>query len=168
MVGRVAAENTLMPSMKVFVPKSLVADPARLARAVANGLDAAQDGALVDFKVTTQTWNHQPEFEKQSPDAGTRVVGTDDEIYGFVSGGTKPHVIVGKPGKRLAFGAAGFRPKTRVGAIRSNKGAKGSPIIVRPKVNHPGTEARKFDEAIAEKWQKQLPIVMQRAVDSEM
>lgn len=155
-------------SIKVFVPKSLVADPAKLARAVTNGLDAAQDGALEDFKVTTQTWQHQPEFEKQSPSADRRIVGTDDDIYHFVSGGTKPHIIVGKPGKGLAFGAAGFRPKTRVGAIRSNKGAKGSPTIVRPMVNHPGTEARKFDEAIAQKWQKQLPIIMQRAVDSEI
>lgn len=155
-------------SLKVFVPKGLVADPAKLARAVANGLDAAQAGALEDFRVTTQTWDHQPEFVKQSPDAGTRVVGTDDTIYGFVNDGTRPHVIVGKPGKGLAFGAGGFRAKTRVGAIRSNKGSKGSPTIVRPKVNHPGTEARKFDEAIAEKWQKQLPIAMQRAIDSEV
>lgn len=154
-------------SLKVFVPKSLVADPHKLARAVANGLDGAAKGALVDFKVTTATWSHKPDFDVSEPSADRRVVGTDDEIYDYVTEGTKPHVIVAH-GKALAFPGGGFRPKTRVRYIGSNKGSKGKGVVFRPRVNHPGTTAREFEQAIAEKWQKQLPIVMQRAIDSEL
>src|SRR5262245_50309875 len=148
----------LMPfEIKVFIPADLVFDPRKLTRAVKNGLDAAQQGALVDFKVTTQTWQHQPAFDTRAPDAATRTVQTDDEIYGYVSGGTKPHVIVAK-GKSLAFPGAGFRPKSRPGAIRSNQGSKGKGVVFRKRVQHPGSKAREFDKAIAKKWNKELPI----------
>lgn len=156
-----------MPSLKVFVPKSLVADPAKLARAVTNALDGAAKGALIDFKATTATWDHQPDFATDAPSADRRVVGTDDEIYGYVTGGTRPHVIVAH-GKALAFPGGGFRPKSRPRVIGSNKGSKGGAAIFRPRVNHPGTTAREFEEAIAEKWRKELPVTMQRAIDSEV
>ena len=156
-----------MPSVKVFVPKSIVGDPRKLSRAVANALDGAAKGAQVDFKTTTATWDHQPAFDIQQPSDDQRVVGTDDDIYSFVSGGTRPHIIVAH-GKGLAFPGGGFRPKTRPRSIGSNKGSKGGAIIVRPRVQHPGTEAREFEQTIAEKWQKELPITMQRAIDSEV
>lgn len=156
----------MVASLKVFVPKSLVVVADKMARAVTNGLDAAAAGALVDFKTTTQTWDHQPDFTiDKKPDS--RIVGTDDEIYGYVSGGTRPHIIVAH-GKALAFPGGGFRPKTRPRYIGSNKGSKGGAVILRPKVNHPGTKAREFDQAIAEKWQKELPNTMQRAIDAEL
>jgi len=153
-------------SAKVFVPKSLIGDPAKLARAVANGLDGAAAGALIDFKVTTATWQHQPAFDTSSPNEASRVVGTDDTIYRFVNEGTRPHIIVAH-GKGLAFNSGGFRPKSRVRVIGSNAGSAGGSPIVRPMVHHPGTEARQFDQAIAEKWNKQLAVVMQRAIDAE-
>lgn len=56
----------------------------------------------------------------------------------------------------------------RLRVIVSNKGSKGKGVIFRPKVNHPGTKAREFEDAIAEKWQKELPVTMQRAIDSEV
>lgn len=157
-----------MASIKVFVPKSLVADPQKLARAVANALDGAAKGALEDFKVTTQTWQHQPDFAIDQPSEDQRVVGTDDEIYGYVNFGTKPHIIVPRNGKVLTWLGANYRPKSRPRQIRSNKGGNDNTIVYTKLVQHPGTEARKFDEAIAEKWQKQLPVVMQRAIDSEV
>jgi hypothetical protein len=154
-------------SAKVFVPKSLIANPKGLARAVANGLDGAAAGALVDFQVTTATWSRKVQFLIDKSQADRRIVGTDDEIYGYVSGGTKPHIIVAH-GKALVFPGGGFRPKTRPRYIGSNKGSKGGAVIFRPVVHHPGTEAREFDEAIAEKWQKELPKTLQRAIDSEV
>lgn len=156
-----------MASLKVFVPKSLVADPVKLGRAVANALDGAAKGAKIDFHATTTTWEHQPDFAITEPSADRRVVGTDDEIYKFVTKGTKPHVIVAHGGG-LAFPGGGFRPKSRPRVIGSNKGSKGGAVIVRPKVNHPGTAPREFEEAIAEKWRAELPKTMQRAIDSEV
>ena len=112
-----------MPSMQVIVPKDPILDPQKLARAVANGLDGAAKGATVDFQTTTATWDHQVDFETAEPDAARRVVGTDDEIYGYVNAGTRPHVIVAH-GKALAFGTGG-RPKSRPGYIGANAGSRG-------------------------------------------
>ena len=154
-------------SLKVFVPKDLVLNPRKLARAVTNGLDAAQKGAEVDFKVTTQTWQHKPSFDLHTPNVATRTVSTNDEIYGYVSGGTKPHVIVAH-GKALRFPGPGFRAKSRPGAIRSNAGSKGKGVVFRKRVHHPGSKARDFDKAIAKKWQEELPVTMQRSIDSEL
>lgn len=154
-------------SIKVFIPKELVADPQKLARAVTNALDGAAEGALVDFKVTALTWIHKVEFQIIKDRLDRRVVGTDDEIYGYVTGGTRPHVIVAH-GKALAFPGGGFRPKTRVRTIGSNKGNKGKGVIFRKMAHHPGTDAREFEDAIAEKWQKELPVTMQRAIDAEL
>lgn len=153
--------------LKVFIPKDLVANPAKLARAVTNALDGAAAGALIDFKTTTQTWKHKVAFQIDKGRPDRRVVGTDDEIYGYVTEGTRPHIIVAH-GKALAFFGGKFRPKTRVRTIGSNKGSKGGAVIFRKMVHHPGTDAREFEEAIAEKWQKELPVTMQRAIDSEV
>jgi len=154
-------------SLKVFVPKSIAGNPQNLARAVANALDGAAKGALVDFKVTTQTWQHKVAFDIQEPSADRRVVGTDDDIYNYVSGGTKPHVIVAH-GKALAFPGGGFRPKSQVKVIGSSAGGAGGAVIFRPRVNHPGSAPREFEETIAEKWRKELPVTMQRTIDSEV
>lgn len=152
--------------MKVLVPKALATDPKKMARAVKNGLDAAAKGATVDFKVTTQTWRNTPAFSTDASQDDRRIVGTNDQIYQYVNAGTRPHVIVAR-GPALAF-PTGYRAKTRPRVIGSSSGGASGPTVVRQRVMHPGTAARAFDQAIAEKWQAQLPIIMQRALDSEV
>ena len=147
------------------MPKDLLTDPKKMLRAIKNGLDAAAKGATVDFKVTTQTWEHKPGFSTDASQDDRRIVGTDDEIYGYVNDGTRPHVITAH-GKALAF-QGGYRAKTRPHVIGSGGGASG-PTVYRQRVMHPGTQPRSFDKAIAEKWQEQLSIIMQRAIDSEV
>ena len=75
-------------------------------------------------------------------------------IYGFVTGGTKPHKITARRAPTLVFmwgGPGSYKPKTKP------KGKIGGPGIVvggtlhRPvSVNHPGTEARDFESTIAD------------------
>jgi hypothetical protein len=152
--------------IKVLIPKDLLTDPKKMLRAVKNGLDAAAKGAEIDLKVTTQTWNHKPGFSTDSSQDDRRIVGTDDDIYGYVSGGTRPHIITAH-GKALAF-QTGYRAKTRPRVIGSEGGGASGPTVYRQQVMHPGTKAREFDKAIAEKWQQELPTIMQRAIDSEI
>lgn len=153
--------------IKAVIPRDLALDPRRLQRAIQNGLDASAKAALVDFKVTTQTWARKPDFEVTEPDPYTRVIGTDNEIYGYVNDGTKPHLIVARNAKVLAFGVPSS-PKTAPRVIGSSAGSRGGTIVTRKAVRHPGTDAREFDETIAEKWENQLPITMQRAIDAEV
>jgi hypothetical protein len=122
------------------------------------------DAMLADFKATTKTWHHQPEFEKTYSVGADKIeilAGTDDPIYRYVDQGTKPHPIfagiyTGKSRKKaLAFQWAGpgsYRAKTTPGVIGSGPGGPSGPMVAFPYVQHPGTEARGFSRAIAKKW----------------
>lgn len=152
--------------MKLIIPKKLIADPAKLNRALTNAMNGVAKDIQIDFNVTTQTWQHKPSFPIQSPSAYRRIVATDDEIYGYVNDGTRPHKILPK-GKMLRFNTP-FRSKTLPNKIYSGPGNKGANVVFSRGVNHPGSKPRAFDKAIKEKWEKEFPIVMQRAIDSEV
>lgn len=148
----------------IKLPKGILLDPKKLSRAIENALDGAALGAQADLQATVATWKHKPEFKIEAK-LGRRDVYTEDEIYGYVNDGTKPHQILPKNGSVLRIGVGG-RPKTVVGALRSNKGAAPKSFAYAKGVHHPGSEARKFDEAVQKKWDKQLPEIMQRSIDS--
>ena len=153
--------------MKLILPKKLIADPAKLSRALTNALNGVAKDIQIDFKTTTQTWNHKPDFPISSPSTYRRIVATDDEIYGYVNDGTRAHIIQAKPGKILEFWTP-FTSKTLPNKIMSRAGKVGNTINRARLVQHPGTEARKFDVAIKQKWDKEFGVIMQRAVDSEV
>lgn len=156
-----------MALMKLKIPTNLLTDPKKLLRAVDNGLKATAKAIVVDFKVTTQTWQHKPMFKIEEAGALQYIIGTDDDVYHYVSGGTRPHIITPKSGKVLAFGP-NSRAKTRVRSISSGTGGSGGGIVYAKIIHHPGNEAREFDETIAEKWQKLVGANVQRAIDSEV
>ena len=96
------------------------------------------------------------------------MVDTDDEIYGYVSGGTRPHAI--RPKRRggvLAFKGK-YRAKTRPGVLGSFAGGSSGDAVFTQAVQHPGTQARNFDKLIFEKrkiwYNKQMQAAMKRAV----
>jgi hypothetical protein len=128
-----------------------------------------------DFEKTTATWKHKPKFESVVSLTGpgpVLLVGTDDEIYGYVSRGTKEHAIwagiyTGKSSKKVLAFPSRSTPKTRPGVIGSGAGSRGKVDTFRPYVMHPGTKPRKFEEAIRkkrEKWfKRQMEMAMKRA-----
>lgn len=152
--------------MKLILPKKLIADPAKLSRALTNTLNGVAKDIKLDFDVTTQTWKHRVEFPIASPSAYRRIVATDDEVYGFVNDGTRPHTIRPK-GKMLRFNTP-FKAKTLPNQIMSGPGSVGTNEVFSRGVQHPGTAPRKFDVAIKEKWDKEFAVIMQRAIDSEV
>lgn len=153
-----------MIRMIPLVPKGKIFDANALLRAVENGLDAAAKGAQVDFGVTTQTWQHRPSFAiERAP--GQRVIATTDEIYGYVDAGTRPHLIRPRSASRLAFRYP-TRAKTTPRRIGSNRGSIGKNWAFAKVVQHPGTAPREFTDVIGDKWGKQLPIVLQRALNA--
>lgn len=152
-----------MVRIKVKIPPGGLIDPAELRRATQQGLDQAAVEVQKRFEATTRTWQNQPDFAIEQ-DENSRTIGTDDEIYGYVSEGTRPHVIVAKAGGSLAFGP-GSTPKTQPRVIGSGPGGRGGAVIFRPRVNHPGTEARDFESAIAEEAEEFFPALMQQAID---
>lgn len=153
--------------MKLILPKKLIADPVKMARALTNAMNGVALDIKIDFGVSVQTWKHKADFSISSPATYTRRVATDDPIYGYVNDGTRPHIIRPKGGGVLVFKTP-FTPKTLPNQIMSRAGSVGSTTVRARGVNHPGTKPRAFDKAIKEKWDKQFGVVMQRAIDSEV
>lgn len=150
---------------RAILPKRALAEPAKLARALQNTLDSQAKNIQVDFNVTAQTWSHKPSFQIDTPDPYTRAIATSDPIYGMVNDGTRPHPIHAS-GRVLVF-QGGFRSKTLPRSIGSGGGGASGPTVFAKSVNHPGTKARDFDRAIADKWDKLIGPIMQRAIDAE-
>lgn len=148
---------------EVFVPKFI--SPKRLRVAVENAMEGAAKDVQIDYRVTSQTWQNKPVFGIDRPSWFSRDVFTTDFIYGLVDTGTKPHIIVARNAKMLCF-APGSQPKTTPRVIGSQAGSRGSGVVYTPKVKHPGTTAREFSQEISEKWQRLLPGILQRAIDS--
>lgn len=119
-----------------------------------------------DFDATVKTWEHSVRFDKEFESGRSRIrfsTMTSDPIYGYVSGGTRPHRIVPKRAKVLAFPGT-YTAKTAPGVIGSRSGGSSGETVYSKGVMHPGTKARNFPEAIEKKWRSPFPRRMKAAM----
>lgn len=156
-------------TIKPIIPKDVFGDTKKITRAVETTFNNAARAVKADFGVTTRTWKNRPEF-KIDKGPGFREVYTESEIYAYVDEGTPPHTIRPRPSNKYhrLFWNYPFRAKTRPGWIGSNKGRVGSNLAVARQVRHPGTKARNFTQTIYDKWDKELPVLLQRAINAEV
>lgn len=163
-----------MISLEAILPsKSKFYDGAALTKALLNALDNVADTAKGDFAATTRTWSDQPDFYTVAAhSAGGAIVasvGTDDPIYGYVTRGTKRHLIRPKNGKFLSWEGGKYMSKTTPGTLGSRStglvptGGVGAAIFAKV-VNHPGTKPRAFEEAVAKRRQQTLAAAVQNAL----
>ncbi len=128
-------------------------------KAMNRALDKTGTAMIRDFRRTVDTWETKPTFRVMAKmfKVGSRVVsitvGTDNEIYGYVSRGTKPHIIRAKNGGVLAFSGK-FAAKTKPGRFLSKTGGSSGETVFTPEVHHPGTAPRRFEELVVERHQK--------------
>ncbi len=127
------------------------------------------DEVYLDFLLTVSKWSKQPKFEKLvqvGPSSVEILVGTDNLIYKFVSGGTRDHYVPKTGVARMAF-RPGYSAKTIPGLITSQTGGASGDLVVRTgrwKVS--GIKARKFEETIGKKWKPRFKKRMQKAMRS--
>jgi len=109
-----------------------------------------------DFQRTTKTWEHEVTFHQlfDFDEEATAAIYTEDEQYGYVSGGTRV---------RRALMSPDFEAKTRPGALDSFPG-RGGAIFVSSKLNLPGIEARRFPEAVEKKHKRPHQRDVERAI----
>jgi hypothetical protein len=142
--------------LRAIVPKKLWDTPG-MQRELMKAVDDTTDVVLRDFQATTATWDHKVKFERTraSLTGGdiVGVVGTDDEIYGYVTRGTRPHDIQPSGAQVLAFPASSS-PKTMPRVLGSRSGSRSKQLIFTDVVHHPGTEPREFEETIIDTRQK--------------
>lgn len=149
----------------IKVTKGILANPETMSRVIENALTGAALGVKADYGVTQQTWKHRAKFKIASK-LGERIISTNDEIYGYVDAGTRPHIIRAKRGV-LSF-KSGYRAKTSPNTIASRNGGAFGENRYAKMVKHPGVSARNFSKVIAAKWRKLLPSIMQRSLDSSI
>lgn len=133
--------------------------PKDIERAIEKAVHKTANLVLQDYKAVARTWDHKPAFDlviQESDGAYSITAGTDDEIFGYVDRGTKPHIIRPRKARLLKF-RGGYRAKTRPGVIGSNAGgAAGGSFTSAYFVLHPGTQKRGFTEAIRKRREKTL------------
>lgn len=150
----------------IKVTRGFLTDPSKVSRAIENALNAAALGVKADYGVVTQTWDTKVRFVIKSG-AGTRTITTTSDIFGYVDLGTRPHLIRARRKPRLAF-RGGYSAKTTPNTIGSQQGGSSGDWRFAKTVKHPGTKARNFSKVIAKKWNKELAVITQRAIDSEV
>lgn len=121
----------------------------------------------VDFNTTTATWS-------DSPKANVTLIGDDtativmlDDRYTWTNDGTAAHVIRPRNASLLVFQSS-YKSKTTGGFIGSRSGGSFGPTVYARSVQHPGTAARKFDQQIADKWNRLLPGIIERSLLAEL
>ena len=133
--------------MRVKMPTAFKPDAAidELAKGLKQFVEKDLTGS---FEATTRTWNTKPTWQyehKKSPRELSSRVYTSSKIYFFVSGGTRV---------RYARMTPNFQAKTIANFIGSRAGRGG--FLAMSRVPLPGIKARKFDEAIAKRWQPKM------------
>jgi len=119
-----------------------------------------------DFERTTSTWENKPKFttEFESSKSQMRVTtNTDDDVYRYVSAGTRPHIIRPRRATRLHF-AGTYTAKTAPGVIDAKAGGSGGDEVFSLGVKHPGTKPRHFSKQIAKLWQREFGDRMRAAM----
>ena len=148
-------------SVQVNLPKAGLVDIGRLRAALDSGLDDSAQKVQANLEKPTSTWQAKVAFQIKAI-ANGRTISTDNEIYGYVSKGTRPHIIRAKNARYLNFGPSS--PKTIPGSLDSGSGSRGPRDTFRQQVRHPGTKARNFDKTAAKIAAQEFPRRMQEAV----
>lgn len=149
-------------SVQVTLPKAGLVDIARLRRELDTGLDDSAQRVQANLEKPTSTWQTKVAFQIKAI-ANGRTISTTNEIYGYVSKGTRPHIIRARNARYLNFPSASS-PKTSPGSLDSGAGSRGPADTFRRQVRHPGTDARNFDKAAAKLAENEFPRRMQEAV----
>jgi len=153
-------------SVSVTVPDSILSDAN--VRAEIERVLKQQTGPDIrkQFKKTTEGWEKEPNFSQKFTDRNSYMsvtVYTNDEIYTLVNSGSPPHRITPRRGGMLRF-QPGYSAATRPKIISSRAKRRSGAVIGAFGVSHPGFEARKFDEAIAEEIAPRFAEDIQNAI----
>ena len=109
------------------------------------------------FGETVRTWEDKPKFRQETethPEPAVAVY-TEDEVYGYVSGGTRV---------RRAVMSQDFSPKTRPGQLRARPG-RGGVVFISRKIELPGIEAREFPAQVEDRHQGEYADAVNAAID---
>lgn len=157
--------------LKAIVPTGLI-KPEQYLKAYAGAINDALKTGQQYFNRTTHTWDTKVRFKITRARALSfglhGEVYTTNLIYHFVNAGTKKHKIRAKKANALVFvwgGRGSYKAQTTPRIIGSRFGGATGFTNYRKEVNHPGTEAREFDQEVARLIKKQLEDDVQNRIN---
>lgn len=160
-----------MFEFKAFKRPSLVdmgVDPVR--EALLNELRSIGRAMKKDMEQVFQTWSKKPEVHmkihltRTDPQAGIDIYVQSEVVY-MLDKGTKDHYVRPKKSKRLAWQTQ-FTQKTIKGQLRSQPGGKSGNNWATSQGHWiKGVEARGWEKALAEKWDKPMTERLQAAAN---
>lgn len=161
--------------MRVRVPKEIL-NSAKVVKEISHTMSTKTGPELrKQFDKTIEGWDTTPQAHHQMGPVnfqnhyffGTQVlraeVFTYSKKYALVNEGSPAHIITPRRGGMLRF-RTGYRAATRPRIIGSSSPSRFGNYISAQIVHHPGFEARKFDETIAEAYAPQFEQDMQDAI----
>lgn len=113
------------------------------------------------FSKTTFGWSKKPDFRVSYSDINNAMFvtvtpeGPNAAIWELVNVGAKPHMIPNEFNKILKF-KPGYKASTTPGSLMSRRKARSGNFVFAKYVSHPGFEARRFTETIAETYEEQF------------
>src|SRR3972149_1918819 len=150
-----------MIAIRIEPIKAKTPDLARLyAQIIEREFDIEAKAIEKDFEFIVETWDRKPKFvirKLKSSHRLTVMIFTTDKIFNYLNHGTEPHIITPVRANMLHF-QSGYTAKSRPRWIGGQQGGGFGDDVFAKRVQHPGTEARKWDEAIARKRRKSLAL----------
>jgi len=137
-----------------------IVDTKKFVRGLVRAVDDTVAIVESNFKATTRTWKHQVRFKRRrATRRGDTIEGdvtTNDEIYGYVSGGTRRHFVRPRRAKALRFRGGKYGAKTRPRVLGSRKGGGRGAFVFSKGHWVKGIKAREFPQEIAKRRQRNL------------
>lgn len=142
---------------------------------LASAIDAeVKPDLLAYFERVTKSWRNDQTFvakkniTQKSVSVNVYPTGPNAQIWKYVSGGTRPHIIMPRRARALRFewgGPGSYKPKTTTGGGYRGPGVVvGGKTVFRAWVKHPGNKPRRFEQHIARWYAPQFRRTMDNAV----
>lgn len=155
-------------ALKPIIPKKAVTNANKQMNALLTAINEETAQIEKDFQKTTRTWKTRVVFRiikaRRVGNALEGASGTENVIYGYVTRGTRPHIIRPRRARSLRF-KSGYSAKTRGGLVGSATGGAFGATVYAQIVHHPGNEGREFEETIAGFHQKSFERRVQESIE---
>jgi hypothetical protein len=119
-----------------------------------------------DFQSSVKDWKTKVDFDKEVRTKNNAIEGeegTDNDIYRFVSAGTKRHYVAPRRAKVLAF-KPNYKTKSVAGTIPSRSGGASGNMAFSKGHYVSGIKAREYPKQIAKKRMKDFVKIMTDAI----
>jgi len=156
--------------VKVILPKKLFSDIHVQTAIARKQREVTAPDVLRMFYDTTEGWETDITFKSKQIMNTRRIAmqvfpyGHGKKVYSIVNFGSPAHTITAKRPSRMLKFQTGYRSATRPGQLMSSPKRRFGKSISTYTVNHPGFEARLFDEFIADQYAPKFKEDMETAV----